>query len=395
MKKIPQLILIISFFTILFLPIVDGIFDLDNTSNLERRQLAELPIWAKETISDYPSKMNTFIADNFGFRNWLVTTSAMLKYKFFRSGNKNVIFGDDNWMFLNHSAGEGDLIFRDYTHRNLLSSQELEDFNSLLKKRIIDLKKMGIKYYKGFYPNKHTIYADKLPLRSQACIIGEESKADQVHNYLVDSGTINFIDVREDLLAEKKNHSLYYKGDTHWNEYGAYIAYNKTMKFISKDFPDLKPKELTHFDIKWYKSMDEWKSVKEELCSNKCYDEYIVGRDNVLYTPRGLLGLLGFQKTELLDSIPIFIPKRFSRFTKVDESRLSYDRTSETFINLDNPNGRTALIFRDSYSLNLLKFFYPHFGKLIVHKGPFRMHLVEEAQPDLVIDSKVERHLMN
>lgn len=49
-------------------------------------------------------------------------------------------------------------------------------------------------------------------------------------------------------MQAKKEGLLYYKNDTHWNQFGAYVGYRALMDVIQKDFPKLQILNLTDFD---------------------------------------------------------------------------------------------------------------------------------------------------
>jgi hypothetical protein len=52
-------------------------------------------------------------------------------------------------------------------------------------------------------------------------------------DYLEKHSTIPLLDLRKTLLAAKKESVIYYKTDSHWNEYGACIAYGEIIKHLA------------------------------------------------------------------------------------------------------------------------------------------------------------------
>ncbi|MFN8461674.1 MAG: hypothetical protein U0X93_07900 [Anaerolineales bacterium] len=64
-------------------------------------------------------------------------------------------------------------------------------------------------------------------------------KVDQVIAYLRANGKQQVIDLRPALLAAKSERQVYYATDTHWNDYGAYIAYSAIMNELRKTNPNL------------------------------------------------------------------------------------------------------------------------------------------------------------
>jgi hypothetical protein len=51
----------------------------------------------------------------------------------------------------------------------------------------------------------------------------------------------NLLDLRGVLHQEKYAHRLYYKTDTHWNTYGAYIGYQAIIERLQRWYPDIRP----------------------------------------------------------------------------------------------------------------------------------------------------------
>lgn len=85
-----------------------------------------------------------------------------------------------------------------------------------------------------------------------------ETRLDQVTNALTEAGA-TVIDVRDTFKAHKNDEMpLYYKLDSHWADYGAYLAYTDLFNHISQKFPEATPRAIDDFD--WvtddYKSAD-------------------------------------------------------------------------------------------------------------------------------------------
>ena len=71
----------------------------------------------------------------------------------------------------------------------------------------------------------------------------DESNLQLINEYFSDK-ELNYINLYEALKKEKSalpNESditIYHKKDTHWNNYGAKIAYNELMQEVKKQLPD-------------------------------------------------------------------------------------------------------------------------------------------------------------
>ena len=75
---------------------------------------------------------------------------------------------------------------------------------------------------------------------------------DQVATVLKKS-PVKFVDPREELNDAKKIQS-YRKYDTHWNEYGAFVAYSKLQTVIADDIENIKPRIFNDFSIVYEKA---------------------------------------------------------------------------------------------------------------------------------------------
>jgi hypothetical protein len=72
---------------------------------------------------------------------------------------------------------------------------------------------------------------------------------DQILKYLSADEKAVLVDVRKELTDAKKDRLVYSMTDTHWNSYGAFIAYQKTMKALSEIYPSTAPLAVSNFVI--------------------------------------------------------------------------------------------------------------------------------------------------
>ncbi len=152
----------------------------------------------------------------------------------------STLIGYDGFLFCQDS-------FADYDGTSLFHSAKLEVIvNNMVKRNEwveqLDAKSNSVdgkkKMYFLFVPNKNSVYDDYMP---ENYTMGSYRRIDQVINALKAAG-LNIIDGRESIRAAKAENpqrSLYYKTDTHWNNHGAFYAYQQLMTEIKKDFPDV------------------------------------------------------------------------------------------------------------------------------------------------------------
>jgi hypothetical protein len=115
-------------------------------------------------------------------------------------------------------------------------------------------------------PSAMTVYSDLLPEEYKSTP-ASQTNLDLVVDAINASGA-TAIDLKE-VFAEHKNDELplYYKLDSHWADYGAFIAYDSLFDHISQKFPAAAPKSVDEFnwngnyyeggDIAYYLSKNE------------------------------------------------------------------------------------------------------------------------------------------
>jgi hypothetical protein len=328
--------------------------------SMEKRELAKLPefSWTK----DYARQFETYYNDNFGLRTYLVNWGGAYKTKLFRSSMhpEKVMLGKNKWLYYNNFKSK---IFDSYRRVNLLDKDSL----ALLAHQWEDNKKRfeaeGRKYFLAFWPNKHTIYPEFLPATMSVQIKDTVSRVDQIIDYLkVHNSSVTLIDVRPSLLESKTTHQLYHKFDTHWNDYGAFLAYGTFFENVRNEL-GIAPKAASDFDIIW--------------------EDYFGG---------DLIQMLGVQNNG-------FFKEKNPKFKLKENSDqieyLSIEGYPKLTIRTRNKyagNTLKALIFRDSFSNGLIQFFSLNFYEVTYIWG-HKEYYVKKVQPDVIIDGFVEREI--
>lgn len=119
-------------------------------------------------------------------------------------------------------------------------------------------------------PSSMSVYPELVPQQYQPA--ASTTRLDKTMQALTEGGA-TVIDLKQ-LFAQHKNDEmpLYYKLDSHWADYGAYVAYDALFDHISKKFPDAAPRGIDEFnwnegyydsgDMTYYLQMSQTK-VKE------------------------------------------------------------------------------------------------------------------------------------
>ena len=105
------------------------------------------------------------------------------------------------------------------------------------------LNSKNIEFFLVIAPNKNSIYEEKLPYS----LSKQQTKIDQLKAHLKSKLNFDLIDLRPTLITHKAKGLLFLKTDTHWNEYGAFLGYQKTMEEINMHF-DIEPAKLSDFN---------------------------------------------------------------------------------------------------------------------------------------------------
>ncbi|MEE0778841.1 MAG: hypothetical protein UJ210_07495 [Massilimicrobiota sp.] len=302
MKKAINFVLIVAMFIILFIPL----FYINTVSNAislaENRTLAQFPhVFDENGNYNHNTKpeFTSWINDNIGFRDQMLKFNAEFQYKVFnRISSNSVILGKEDWLFY---KGEGSISINDYQAKSLLSENELD----MILKNVQDLNdwcnENNMDFVLMLIPNKEYIYKEYIPDSIEE--INEIKNIDLIVNYIRENSDIKVVYPKEILLEGKNNHSVFYKYDTHWNHYGAYLGYVDLMNTLNmsvKSFESYNPKEVSINSgdlggmailqdvLKSYKDLqvsDSSECIYDDQMGNESYQKYInnQGEKNIFF----------------------------------------------------------------------------------------------------------------
>jgi hypothetical protein len=350
-----------TFILIIVAPFLANLFDVRPIeANLEKRELAKMPEIRFD--DEFPQDFESFFNDNFGLRNLIIQGSGKIKINVFRSSPKPelVQFGKGEFLFYNDLNDE---IFNSYTHQNVLKRSDLEVYYSTFEGRKEQLAKLNITYVVGFWPNKHSIYPELLPGSMKSQIQGPFSLADQITEYFKKNDA-QFFDVRESLLNAKSQSSLYRKFDTHWNSDGAFVGYRSFCEQTAKTLR-LTPFERIDFEI--------------------IYED---GYSGDLTEQIGVEQIAGYSDE---------VPKYRIKNEKLGFKQVSSKGYPNGSVVTKNPNAekkQRLVVFRDSFTSQLIQFLSLHYTEVIYLKEKYDKNLIERLEPDVVLSCRVERYML-
>lgn len=222
----------------------------------------------------------------------------------------------------------------DFKGANIPNKLSLDNLKVRTQNRVKALKEVNpnaeIIYL--LVPSAMSVYPELVPEQYKQA--SGDTKYDLIAQQL-EAGGATVIDLKG-AFAEHKNDEipLYYKLDSHWSDYGAFIAYTELFEHISEQFPAAAPRAFDEFDwnegyrnsgdMTYYLAMSQSK-IKE-------YTYYRTFKDSVSVNPS-------------IKSVPRY----------VSENKLTYhdSMTYENTVGNYKPNLPKCIVMRDSYSTQL------------------------------------------
>lgn len=348
-----DIVFLAVFFGLLYVPMLH--IDDGETSEKEKRMLAPYqPLFKDGQINfSYGKDFEKWYNDRFFGRERLIKRWDELKYTLSGKESRSALRGEDYWLFY-----KGNNSVQNFRNAVLFSKEELEKIGE----NLTELHNWAEKHNKHFYyfiaPDKNKVYGEYFPDYIKKVRPDEEGRAYQLVNYLRKNTPVRAMYPLKELKEHKKDGLVYWKNDTHWNEYGAYIGYQVLMKEISRNFPDLKAVQPV-FD-----------------------QEYVFDGD--------MGGMISMKKEWYKDTY-------YKRSALRSSCRLvSTEENGAGNLFCLNPDmKRNLFIMRDSFSENLEPYLNATFKKMYMkwRYGLFSRDMEELADSDVIVLETVERML--
>ena len=295
---------------------------------------------------DFGDAFERWFSKSFAFRGKTVDAFSTLKERALGTGNSQVVVGREDFLFFGETI-DG------YTGENRMTDDEIDAAAAALRTLQDYTEAHGAHFLFVAAPNKNTVYPEMMPdhiVRSD-----EATELDRLIEKLAENGTA-CLDLRGILAAEKETALLYHKRDTHWNAYGAGVAYRAIMDALG----------LPHTA-----DPDEEGACRRDF--------------------RGDLDALLYPGTVRYDeNIDYGRADRYV-FTSAHASDMDMVITTRSA----GENGR-LLLFRDSFANALIDYAASDFSEVRFERAiPFRAELLETESFDYVIVEIAERNLRN
>ncbi len=236
MRNIYNMVFIVIFLMILWVPFLLAHREDCRISDMENRMLASVPHIMKENGDinfSYSADFDAWINDNVRFRTILMELNSALQYRLFgRIAKESLREGKEGHLYY----VDEDKV-REYQHVNLLSEEELTAYITSMQKLNDYLKERGIAFYYMQCYDKDSIYPEYYVKGVKQ--FGDMSRANQIVDALKRNTDVSVIPIYKELMDHKGEELLYFKvsDPAHWNEYGAHIGYETLLNTIKNDFP--------------------------------------------------------------------------------------------------------------------------------------------------------------
>jgi hypothetical protein len=239
-------LLVVLFSLILIIPLFNILFSIvDDVEDSENRAKQTLPVFNPAKLDIFPSQFETYFDDNFILRNLILQEyNRFVNFSLhFSAIPEKAFIGKNGFLF--YSSYE----LENYRGDSLFTPEELNEFVAELKYRDSIVKANNAIYYFVLIPSKHSVYPENLP--DFASKLVDQNNSELLMDELHAQTNIRAIYLRNYLVSKKNDELLYLKTDNHWNELGAFYAIQRLTEYMRLDFPQMKPLELSDFEISY------------------------------------------------------------------------------------------------------------------------------------------------
>ena len=257
------------------------------------------------------------------------------------------LVGRNNWLFLNNDSNN---VIAQVTGNLAFNAGDLRAWRILLDLRRAWAESRGARYAFIIAPNKECVYSEMLP---DGLSVSESRPVRHLLADLDEYRSVRPIYPIDALIAAKETRHTYPMGDTHWNWYGAWLAYLELAKNLN--LTPINEDQVVFYDAQ---------------------------------RPGDLSEKLGH--ADLVTRAKI----RNNKASLVSNNKIAAHGNLLVFENEDRSLPR-AVLFRDSFSAQLTDYLSQHFSRLVAVWQPhFDFSILNEEKPDIIISEQAERFLI-
>lgn len=369
-KNANRLFILIFLVYIISVPILNYITKDKEVSALENRTLATVPV-KDSTYSQYFKDIQTYINDQFIFRERSIEDYYIFNFALGRNIQNNVTkqkIGNETYLF--------NTITRDIsTHDKLID--DMQQF-----KLISD--SMDIPYYYFVIPRKTDVWRDSIPVYAQDNFI--ELKEEMFN--ILDEKDITYYDLLPLYTKSKEDGNTdYYLTDHHYNINGAFKTYQYITETLGIDATTIQDYDIINVENSFAGSRA--RNIAYGYRLNQSRDDFSymlfkgdssfkISRNNSEYET------IEFQDYINLDYINVDEPyvNNYGAFMNGDTGIID-------IVNNNIENGKTMIMFKNSFANAVIPFLSLHFERIVVidsrfYEGDYTT-LANDIEPDIIV----------
>jgi hypothetical protein len=191
---------------------------------------------------------------------------------------------DDSFEVVLGSNSQGHFVsaLPDYDGTSIMKDGQVDSLKGRIETRVQWLKDNtnGTELIYVVVPNSMTVFPETVPAQYKR--FEGEGRSAQFIKAAKDAGA-TVLNVTDAMLAHKTDEfKLFHKTDSHWTEYGAWVAYTELMNYISKKWPDAAPRKIEEMgfyekdvdggDMPYYLGLDIKKVREVTVFSNPSFE---------------------------------------------------------------------------------------------------------------------------
>lgn len=334
LKNLKQYPVLVLFFVFIFgFMIADGLWPKRTESELERRQLEQMPPFNLSDViqNKWTAKYDKYTKDQVIFRDtWLKAQSLSESLLFQKEEIGGAMIGKNDMLFTK-------MFDLKDTERKLLKK------NTMLVKQFAEKFPGDVTFLLA--PSANLIYADQLP--ANAPMLDENAYLDELFAAV---GPENVLDLRKP-FNEARDLPLFYNTDHHWTTYGAYLAYVQfceakgltPMKVDASDFTTVPGFYGTTYSKALY-----WKSKPDDLV-------YLdLPNPMTIWNVSGTMDLTEKSTTTMYDKSKLEVGDKYAMFLYGNNAYSTIEGNGEGSI----------LVVKDSYANSFVPFLTENYARI-------------------------------
>jgi alginate O-acetyltransferase complex protein AlgJ len=325
----------------------------------DRKEEVPFPMPTRlEALFDFSSEFKHYFSHGFALRKPFARIHERIMAKVGSSSRMGGVGkGADGWLFLAEAG-----LLDDYRRKDPLERSELEALKTRFEANNACCQERNIAYFLLIVPAKETIVPDKLPDGILPRRAGT-SRAEYAQRFLrTKSLDLDPIDLVAPLRANRFWHEPYFKTDTHWNEIGAFVAYQELLKRMRLEHPNLSVPSREAVSV----------AIHEILGGNEAQILGVEDRVDEVYPTVTLPDARRIRRT---DGEPL----------TSDHLNRAQFAEGNFHTQCDEGELRSALVFHDSFGLATVKFIGRNFRDTRFIWGNFDGGTVDQFLPEVVI----------